>query len=280
MTEDSNMIKIHKQVLYIILLIFSFEGLSAQQTLSSRKRERNYIKEGNELFRSEQYSSAEVAYKKALEENPASEIAKFNLAAVLLKKLGNAQENEVSEMENTITGLLSDLAKSADNQEISEKAFYDLGNMAFRRNEWQKSIEMYKNTLRKNPDNDEARDNLRLAQLKLEEQQNQDQNKDQNQDQDQQDQNQQNQQDKQDQDNQQNQDQDQNRDKQDQNGQQQPQDQQQQQQQQQQSGISDRAAEQALNAIEKKEEATRKKIEAQKAKEENSRNRNNTDKPW
>lgn len=262
-------------LVYLIILFVSAVGLSAQQTRSSQKRERNFIKEGNELFRSEQYSQAEVAYKKALEENPNSEIARFNLAAVLLKKLGNAQENEVSEMENSINQLLSELALSANNQEISEKSFYNLGNMAFRRNEWQQSIEMYKNTLRKNPDNDEARENLRLAQLKLEEQQNQDQNED-NQDQQEQE-NQDQQQDK----NQDQQDQqEQNQDQQDQPNQPQPQDNQEQQQQEQQTGISDRAAEQALKAMEKKDEATRKRIEAQKAKEEKSRTRYNTDKPW
>lgn len=48
---------------------------------SSTRHERNYIVEGNKLFREERYADAEVAYRKALQENAMNEIAQFNLAA-------------------------------------------------------------------------------------------------------------------------------------------------------------------------------------------------------
>lgn len=108
--------------------------------------------------------------------------------------------------------------------------------------------------MRRNPDNDKARENLRLAQKRLEEQQNQnddknqDQNKDDNKEQEQ----------KENQNQNQNQNQDQNKD--------QNQDKQQQQQQQQSGGISKQNAEKILKAMENEENATRQRINAEKNK--------------
>lgn len=262
-------------ILFILTLCGCFDTL-AQQSVSSAKRERNFIKEGNTLYEQKRYAEAEIAYRKAIQENSASETAKFNLAAALLHQvsLASGQEEQSNNTRNEARALLQELATNAQNNKIAENSFYNLGNMSFNEQQYGQSIDLYKRALRKNPDNDKARENLRLAQLKLEEQQNQDQNQDQQQDKNQDNQNQ----------NQQQQDQQQNEDQQDQNNEkdQQPQQQQQdqQQQQQEQAGISDRNAEQILKAMENQENATRKKIEAEKAKEEQSRTRYNTDKPW
>ena len=53
----------------------------------STKKERNYIREGNELFKEKRYAEAEAAFKKALQENGNSPIAKFNLATTYLKQV-------------------------------------------------------------------------------------------------------------------------------------------------------------------------------------------------
>ena len=172
--------------------------------------------------------------------------------------------------------LLTDLEANAQNMQIVEKAAYDLGNLAFNQQNYQGAIDHYKNALRKNPDNDKARENLRLAQKKLEEQnKNQDknkdqQNKDQNKDQ-----------------NQQNKNQDQNKDKKDDNkDKQQPdqpkdqkKDQKNQQPKPQNGGISDENAKKILKAMENAEAATRKKVEARKQKADNARRRQVTH-PW
>ena len=117
--------------------------------------------------------------------------------------------------------------------------------------------------MRRNPDNDKARENLRLAQKRLEEQQNQnddknqDQNKDDNKEQEQ----------KENQNQNQNQNQDQNKDPNQDKQQQQQQNQDKQQQQQQQSGgISKQNAEKILKAMENEENATRQRINAEKNK--------------
>lgn len=227
---------------------------------STAKRVRNYVKEGNKLFHDQRFAEAEVLYGKALELNPNSEEAQFNLACALLKNSGNTDPQAPDNPMNRALQLLQNLTNSSSNRSIVEKSFYNMGNVAFNQQQYQQSIDMYKNVLRRNPDNDKARQNLRLAQLKL-------QNQDQNQDQDQQDQEQQ---DKQDQEQQQQNQQDQ---------QNQNQNEKKDQQQQQQPQMSDANAERILKAMENAEAATRKKVEAQKAKEQNT-NTYTTDKPW
>lgn len=236
---------------------------------NSTRRERNYIVEGNKLYRNERYADAEVAYRKALEIDAMNEIAQFNLAAALLRQGTASGENE-----KQASQILGKLATDAENMSIAENAYYNLGNIAFNGQDYAKSIELYKNALRRNPDNDKARENLRLAQKRLEDQQNQDQNQNQDQDKDQQNQDQ-NKDQKKDQNKDQNknqnkdQNQDQNKDQnkdQQQPQQQQPQDQKQQPQQQRQSGISKENAEKILKAMENEENATRQRVNAERNK--------------
>lgn len=249
----------------------------------STRRERNLVKEGNEHYRKKEYAQAEVANRKALAENPASDVARFNLASSL-----SHMDDEKAKAESD--SLFTTLAQNAANPVASERSFYNLGNESYRGEQYEQSIEMYKNALRRDPSDDNARQNLRLAQLKLQEQQNQqDQNKDK--EQDQQDQQQDQQQQQQQEQNQQNQDkqdedqqnkQDQQQDQQDQQqGNKRPDEQDRQDRQDQQGGISQSNAEQILKAMEDEEKATRRRVEAQmKADKERKSNRRNVEKPW
>ena len=75
--------------------------------------------------------------------------------------------------------MLTSVAQGSKNPELRSKAFYNLGNLAYNQQQYAQSIELYKNALRQNPEDNQARENLRLAQLKK---QDQDQNKDKNKD--------------------------------------------------------------------------------------------------
>lgn len=253
-----------KHIILIILLATAILPAAAKEDTkdTSTRKERNFIREGNKYYEEKRFADAEVAYRKALEENAASEIAMYNLATSLIRQSGSANPNEGNNPVAEAQTLLQNVAQSAQDISVAENAFYNLGNMAFNQQQYDQAINMYKGALRKNPDNDKARENLRLAQLKKQQQEQQQQNKDQNKDQDKQDQNQ-------DQQQQQNQDQDKDKDKdqdkQDQN--QQKQDQKQQQPQQQQGGISDANADKILKAMENEENATRRKVQEMKKKE-------------
>ena len=254
------------------------------------KQERVCLRNGNKLYEKKRYAEAEVEYRKALQANPASEKAQFNLATALMRQgSATAQQDDEKNPMNQAEGILTNLAKGAQDKQLRGKASYDLGNIAYGRQDYGKAVEFYKHALRCNPDDEQARHNLRLAQLKKQQQdknnkdqnkdqnkyknkdqikdknkdQNQDQNKDQNKDQDKQNQDKQNQ-DKQNQ-NQNNQN---NQDKQDQ-----------QKQQQQQGGMSQQNAEQVLKAMQDRERATQQRINAQQAQQQRHE-RQRTNKKW
>ncbi|MCM1483382.1 MAG: tetratricopeptide repeat protein [Muribaculaceae bacterium] len=264
-------------ILFIISIICSFippaaSAADGNNEVRTTKQERNLINEGNKLYGQKRFSEAEVLYRKALAASPLSETAAYNLATTLIRQSGSADPNNGNNPVQEAMTLLQQIAENGKDASLAERSFYNLGNLAFNANQYEQSIEMYKGALRKNPDNDKARENLRLAQKKLQEQKNnqnqQNQNQQQNQDQDKQDQNKN--QDKQDQ------NKDQNQDK-----QQQKQDEKKQDQQppQQQSGISDANAEKILKAMENEEAATRKRVEAQRKKGANP-SRRQPIKPW
>ncbi len=160
-----------KRIFTAIILTASIVGYvhAADNSDSSTRKERNYIREGNSLYDEKRFADAEVAYRKALEENAMSETAMYNLAAALIRQSGNADPNSDNNPMSEAQSLLQGVAQSAQDISIAEKAFYNLGNMAFNQQQYDQAINMYKGALRKNPDNDKARENLRLAQLKRQE---------------------------------------------------------------------------------------------------------------
>ncbi len=263
-----------KSVKYIICLAWMCGAfnLSAEEKIASKsdkvnhKVERNAIREGNDLFEDKKYTEAEIEYRKALEANPASQIATYNLGAALYKQeKWNDARKEYQKVVQTPTDSLR-----------AARAWHNLGNISFQEQNYAQSVEEYKNSLRRNPKDDETRYNLRLAQLMLQKQQQEQQNQDKNE----QDKEQQEQKQDQQQKDQKQEQQEQNQDKQNQNQnqqQQQQQENQQQQQQPQQTQMSKENAEQILDAIQQDERDTQEKV--QKALMQQQK-RKKTDKEW
>ena len=140
------------------------------------KQERVCLRNGNKLYEKKRYAEAEVEYRKALQANPASEKAQFNLATALMRQgSATAQQDDEKNPMKQAEGILTNLVKGAQDKQLRGKASYDLGNIAYGRQDYGKAVEFYKHALRCNPDDEQARHNLRLAQLKK---QQQDQNKD------------------------------------------------------------------------------------------------------
>ena len=232
---------------------FGFTSCSKEEPLAQQttKQERNHIKKGNALFDEQKYAEAEVEYGKALEANPKSAIAAYNMALALIKQAAPGDSTGLAQRADSLFGFAASTSKD---KSLQSMAFYNRGNIAYNAQDYSKAIDFYKQALRLIPADDEARYNLRMAQLKLKNQQqnqnqnqNQDQNKDQNQDQNK-DQNQ---------DQDQNQDKDQNKDQnQDQNKDQNQNQNQNQQRQPQATNMDEQSINQVLKAMEDKEKAT------------------------
>lgn len=226
----------------------AFGGNTYAQSESTRK-ERNYITEGNKLYNDGRYRAAYLKYQQALKENPSSVVARYNLGLSQIRLGSNPSDTTQAAKDMLANGAKAMEQVSQMGREkpmLASRANYNLGNIAFNSEDYANALNYYKQSLRLNPDDEAARRNLRITQLKL-----QNQNQDQNQDQDQNKDQDQNQDQNQNQDQQQNKDQnqDQNKDKnQDQN------------QQQNQPDINQQTADQILKAMENKENQTRARV--------------------
>lgn len=207
--------------------------------VAQTKTEGDYIRSGNKFYADSLYEKAEIEYRKALEINPKSTDAMYNLGNALFNQIPQSQEKGKEAMEQYATAakLESDKAKLAHIN-------HNLGTLLYMAQQYPQSVEAYKESLRNNPNDNETRYNLAKAMYMLKQQQEQQQDQQQEQQQDQQQEQQQEQQQNQQQEQQQEQQQ------QDQQEQQQNQEQQQEQQSQQdEEQISKENAEQILNAL-------------------------------
>ena len=234
---------------YILLISAILVGtLSASAQVDKRD-----VRRGNRDYKKENYKEAEIEYRKGIVKDSLSVAANYNLAADLYRQ-SNPQEAQ------KVLDRIKDVAPQSEN---AADYYYNLGDVAIAKEDWQGAVDAFKESLLRNPGDLDAKENYIYAKKKLEDQQNQ---QDQNQDQDQQ--NDQNQ-DQNDQQNDQNKNDDQQDNKDDQQDQNQNNDQNQQDQQNQPQGqqpkISPQAAQQMLQAIQAKEKETQDKVNKQKA---------------
>ncbi len=147
--------------LMFIIMIFLYSGVFAQL-------DKKDVREGNKAYSSGDYSKAELDYMRALEKDPDSFRAKYNLANTFHKRGNNDKAKE----------LAVGLPDSASTIEQSSMVFHNLGNYSLGIKNYSEAIEFYKNSLRLNPNDLETKSNLAYAQKMLEDQQ-QDQRQDQ-----------------------------------------------------------------------------------------------------
>jgi len=129
---------------------------------------RSLINEGNEAFERGKFPDAEAEYKKALQEYPDSKVGQFNLGDSYYKQ---QRYDEAQQAFGTF-------AATGDNQVDASKGFYNLGNTLYQARKLEESVEAYKQTLRLNPSDEDARHNLELARKKKKEEEQKKQNKD------------------------------------------------------------------------------------------------------
>ncbi|MBQ7381654.1 MAG: tetratricopeptide repeat protein [Paludibacteraceae bacterium] len=210
--------------------------------LTFAQREASDVRKGNREYKNENFSEAEVDYRRALQTNKDSYEAHYNLGDALYR-----QEKYEDALEAFETAARS-LDKKEDKTRYS-KVMHNIGNCHFAAQQYDKAVSAYQESLRANPKDNETRYNLVKAMEMLQQQQQEQQQQQQNQDQQQQQQEQQQQQ--------QNEDQQQDQDQ---------QQQQQQQQQQNENEMDKETAEQILQALEQDEQDTQEKLQRQQGK--------------
>lgn len=223
---------------------------------ASAQIDRHDVRAGNRKFRKDNWKEADISYRKALVKDSTSVAANYNLANTLYR-----QEN-YEEAEKL-------MKKIGDNASASANAadyWYNTGDIAIAKKDWQGAVNAFKEALLKNPSDMDAKENYIYAKKMLENQQKNGGNGDGQDNQDQNNQNQNGQDQNKDQNNDQNKDgqnkdQNQNQNNDQGNGGQQPQ----QGQQGQEGKISPQQAQQMLRAIQAKEKETQDKVNKEKA---------------
>ena len=137
------------QKTYITLLFLLVASCAFAQ-----KTERDYLRSGNKLYNDSLFIKAEVDYRKALEINPKSTDAMFNLGNSLLMQ---QKAKEAMEQFESASKVEKDRDKLA-------QIYHNMGVILQSSKQYPQCIEAYKESLRNNPKDDETRYNLALAQ--------------------------------------------------------------------------------------------------------------------
>ena len=226
---------------YILLII----SLCMAVVSYAQRTDRDFVRRGNKLYADSLFVKAEVEYRRALDVNPQSMEAMYNL--------GNSQRKaeEAMKQYQAAASLIPaggrNIAVADEDKMKLAQIYHNMGVLLQSSQQLDACIEAYKSALRNNPRDHETRYNLTLAMKQRQQQQEQQQNQDQ-QNQDQQKEEEKQEQEQQEQQNQQEQEQ-------------QEQQEQQQQQPQEQQDMSKENAEQMLNAIMQDEKEIQEKVQ-------------------
>jgi tetratricopeptide (TPR) repeat protein len=220
------------RILVIFIALFSITQVWAQQEGPDLRR-------GNNEYKHENYTEAEVNYRRGLDKNNDSFEGHFNLGDALFRqeKYPEALE-QYQKAESLLKG--DDKTRKAELDRRLAATYHNMGNALYAQQQYDKSVAAYQQSLRHNPKDNDTRYNLVKAMQQLQQQQ-------------------------------QNQNQQQNQEQKNDSTQQQPQEQQQQEQQNQQQEqnqdqMDRETAEQILQALEQDEQETQEKLQRQQGK--------------
>jgi tetratricopeptide (TPR) repeat protein len=133
------------------------------------QNDRQHIRAGNRDYRAGDFGDSELEYRRATEVAKGTTDAWFNLGNSIYRQ--QRFDDAASSFRKN--------ASISDNPIKKANSYYNLGNSLLSSEKIEESIEAYKNSLRLNPDNKEAKFNLAYAQdLLREQEQKQDQNQD------------------------------------------------------------------------------------------------------
>lgn len=149
---------IYKTLAAILILL-----AGCQQAWAQRYPERRMTRSGNRQYEKGDFVEGETRYRKALEKNPAFREAAFNLGDALYRQ----------ERYDDAAEAFGKLADPSSGHALSDRAasYYNQGNAFFRNKDYQSALEAYKQALRIDPNDEQARFNLAYTQKMLENQQ-------------------------------------------------------------------------------------------------------------
>ena len=162
-TESAPLIKT------ILLLLFAFLSLPNAADAQANR----FLQQGNKLYDQQRYKEAAADYAKALAKDPTNTPGLFNLGNSLYQQKQFDSSRKI----------MAATAKIAKDKGSKSAAHYNIGNSYMSQQKWDEAIDAYKNTLRNNPQDADAKYNLSYAeQMKKKQDQQNKNNKDKNKD--------------------------------------------------------------------------------------------------
>ena len=168
------------RMLCILLVLLAATEATAQQM-----PERSLVRKGNRQYNKGEYGEAIKRYEEALKAAPESFEATYNLGNALYKA------ERFDKAEQTMRRAAADSLRT---DEERAEAFYNLGNAQFKQQKYKEALESYKQSLRLNPADQQAKYNYAYTKRLIDDNEDgggggdddKNQDKDQNQDQQQQ----------------------------------------------------------------------------------------------
>lgn len=131
------------------------------------QNENALIRNGNKLYRQNSFEQSLNEYQHAVTQAPGNPLARYNLGNALFRS--NKLDEALESYESTI---------ASGSQPVKEKAFYNEGVTFSKQQKLQQSIDAWKNALKLDPADQEARENLQKALLEQKKQQQKDDKED------------------------------------------------------------------------------------------------------
>lgn len=146
----------------ILLAIFFLAGFSLS---SSAQNENALIRSGNRYYKKKQMDQAQKEYQEAARQAPENSAANYNLGNSFFRK---------NNFDEAAKAYDASVQHSSDNA-VREKGFYNRGVAQIKQQKLAESIDAWKNALKLDPTDEEARENLQKALVELKKQQSQQQ---------------------------------------------------------------------------------------------------------
>ena len=160
----------------IIIAILSL--FLAPSSLLFAQKEASDVRRGNREYNKQNYTEAEVNYRRGLEKNKNGYEAHYNLGDALFK------QDKYADAQVEFETAAKMLDKKEDKTRYA-KAMHNIGNCQFAQQQYDKAVAAYQESLRANPADNDTRYNLVKSMQMLQQQQQQQQQNQQNQDQNQ-----------------------------------------------------------------------------------------------
>ncbi len=139
-------------------------------SLTTQAQTNNYILQGNKLYDQQKYKEAADDYAKAVAKDPNNTSGLFNLSNSLYQQKKYDDSRKV----------MTETAKLSKDKPSAAAANYNIGNTYMSQQKWEDAVSSYKQTLRNNPQDVDAKYNLSYAEQMLKKQQQQQQKNDKN----------------------------------------------------------------------------------------------------